>query len=130
MMTCYNIVGQEWSNDYLAKNKPKPYKKLLISPLGFKATYGILDWYKDKLDIAYIDIAEKDLTYRAVPLTIQMISSKRYDVEGSVTFKFVTTDGLAILIKTHSIMEMKQLIKLAEQCNKTESYADWLRKQR
>ena len=129
MITYFNIIGQEWSDAYLAKNQRKPYKKLLILPSGIKATYGALDWYKDKLDIAYIDIAEDNLRYRPVPFMIMMLASKRYDLEGSVTFKFVTKDGLAILIKTADQMQMQQLIKLAEQYNKTESYAEWLKKQ-
>lgn len=95
----------------------KPYNRLLILPSGIYATYKNAVGRKDKLDIVYIDADDSGLVTRPLPLFVQLFSGKRYDLEGSVFFKFYLTDGAHIDILTGDMIEMKQLVKLAGEYN-------------
>lgn len=130
MITTYNIVNQEGTEEYISKYSIKPYTKLLISYSGIYATYGILDLCKDKLNVVAIDVADDNLRFRGLTPLVQIFTCKRWDIEGSVTFKFITAEGLGIHVTLSDIASIRKLCAYADKINAKPTYKDWLKSQR
>lgn len=129
-MTYYNIVNQEWSQEYLDKHSVKPYTKILILPSGIYATYGPLNVKKDKLNVTEINIAEDNLERKGISPIIQIFTGKRCDLEGDVTFRFCCDNGLSLLTTLSSLVEIHALCKYIDTHYKEPTYKDWVKSQR